>query len=494
MKKVDRGNKILAQAGANAGLTKAGEGFLIASLDPCHDEKIVCEGYCDRESAPSIVQVIKRSFPVSKASGLAAGTWQFHAMIDDNLVPTSTKPVVVASGYNAMEFGGQSASVFTFPTGGLQVVQSITAAANVTVISSASTTTSLNTTSTGIDERYLKGKTRLIGQAIEVVNTSTELYKGGSITVYEMPTTKQTPAVYDAVRVSPSDRENFGRSIHSDGPRYAALDQIPVSCIWDDLAPQTKADMLLLPGSQQWDAKDGAYVVQTMSDMDNPSDFMTPLCKLYTGQEATLPSIPSTNANLAAYASVPQSVTADGVLAFPVTKFVPFHRKGIFVDGLVPEATFVINHVTIIERIINQQNPDLVVLAKPSPPSDPVATRIYEMVVREMPVGCKFSENDLGDWFLGVADSVADAAKSILHPMLGAVEGYQNARRPATTQGATYSQTPPPQQVVVVQKTAGKMKKKPNAGGQSVVRQGPRMENQKFTSPGAKAMKKKNQQ
>jgi len=73
-----------------------------------------------------------------------------------------------------------------------------------------------------------------------------------------------------------------------------------------------------------------------------------------------------------------------------------------------------INLNVYIERFPDQTVPDLVVLAYPSPPFDPVAQEIYTAVMNDMPVGVMVKENGLGDWFAGAIQK----ASAVIGPVL----------------------------------------------------------------------------
>jgi hypothetical protein len=267
-----------------------------------------------------------------------------------------------------------------------------------------------------------------------------------------------------------------------------------------NVPPINQADALLLPGSQQWSAKEGAYVVQSMSDMNNPASFLDGRGSLYVEDESIIPQSPNLNITTVqkvftdpAYNNVNPSGVGDNVALFKYAKTIPFHRKGIIITGLTPESSFTLNYNALVERVVNQQDTDLVVLARPSPGEDTIATQLYTMITRDMPVGCKFSDNGFGDWFLGVVDEVANVVSSIGKPIMAAVSGYQNSRAGTVEQAAAQSFSAPKVKMIK-NKAANKTQKSKGAGkikkGQVV--SGPRLPTGKFNSPEAKAKRKRN--
>jgi len=79
--------------------------------------------------------------------------------------------------------------------------------------------------------------------------------------------------------------------------------------------------------------------------------------------------------------------------------------------------------------VISPQDQSLSVLAKPSPPVDNVALQLYAEIVQKIPVGVRFKDNGLGDWFLGVVDEVANVVNTIGTPIMSAVDMYRTKRK-----------------------------------------------------------------
>jgi len=88
------------------------------------------------------------------------------------------------------------------------------------------------------------------------------------------------------------------------------------------------------------------------------------------------------------------------------SKFANFNTSGAMFTGLSASTTLTINSIFYIERFPQATDSNLVVLAKPSPPYDPVAKACYSHMMQTMPVGVKVSENDGGEWFLKTVASL----------------------------------------------------------------------------------------
>lgn len=506
--KVSRADKIFERIQARTGMSEAGKNWLICVLDPMHDEKLMCEGYPDRETQPSVVQVIKQSIPVSKPASYGANDiWGFHVKMDSSLYngfADSDNATGRIYSYKNEIIEDATAS---FPTrqmgyGGLNVVyfdQTVNGTTDVTTSPTTEAGTSNKLTQLQISPaNFGVGKTRVLSQGFEVVNTTSQLYKGGALMVYEQPSSRDDPyAVFLGIvqlnpglkifvqdgpllKVSPvssrDKNENFlvvdeGQEInmvrYSDylvaHPRFESMQlfveygkgswrlieqsdlTLPnliyssaATLVRDVMPPISLAESLILPGSQQWDAEEGAYMVQTMNNMENPPSFCTPRGIMFVKNELTYP--------LPGYEATPTTSPAG---SFYITRLVlgglalaqlnnvllmenqviPFNTKGAIITGQQPSATFTINYNTVVERIISSQDQTLATLAKPSPPEDYVAIELYSMICQTIPIGCKFKDNDLGDWILGMADQVANVVSSIGKPIMAGVEMYQNSRK-----------------------------------------------------------------
>jgi len=199
----------------------------------------------------------------------------------------------------------------------------------------------------------------------------------------------------------------------------------------DNLPPVSLAEAMLLPGTQQWDAIEGCYVVQTMDCLDNPPTFPNSMGSIYTSNELAWPNAQvavDTGSNGVVYAAIPQ---ADSGLNqdCSINNFkTPFNKKGAIFSGLNAQTTLKVNRTIILERFISSQDPNLSVLASMSPSEDYVALQLYSEISRFMPVGTRVKNNGLGDWFLGCVDSIVETVSSIGKPLMGAIKGYQDVR------------------------------------------------------------------
>jgi hypothetical protein len=253
--------------------------------------------------------------------------------------------------------------------------------------------------------------------------------------------------------------------------------------------PDNDAVASLLPGTRVWNAKHGVYAVQTMSDMNNPASFLDTRGSLYIVNDQLGPTqTPNPSTTQPAFTDPPAETTTYNLAessyfvgSAKTAKTIPFHRKGAIFTGLDPKSTFKLRFASIVERVVSWQEPDLVVIASPSPGEDQIATALYTMITRTMPVAVKFNDNGFGDWFLGVVDEIANVVSSVGKPIMAAVSGYQTSRQ---------NSSQPPALLPAQAKGPGKVKKSKNIEKGDVVVSGPRMESGKFSSPESKLSKK----
>jgi hypothetical protein len=570
MRKVDRGTKLLEKIRSRTGMSEDGMNWLIAVLDPQHDERLECNGYPDRQTGPSVIQVIKQSFDLAIPSVYTAGgtltpTWGFHIYNDDYLCPDL---YFNASGV-AVENQNLKEDQTATPNGYLNVGslnciafnQTVSMGNEITVLPPAIgagkpfALLGPGAADTSLQSSFLKGKLRKIAEGFEVCNTTAELYRGGSVAVYEQPCSKndhtayyvnmtavalpqeiisrygaenifiEEPQLIDKVVVKEEKIISLATEMHEEKEkthdlpvdeytpkRYYVnekgiggvinrvyLDKYLITVTRqgvstmtiDVMKPRTLAEAMLLPGTAQWGAEEGCYCVSTMDDMNNPPTLTNTQATIYTVDETVWP-VAFSNSNFSNSVYVPNfyaDVTQNLVCGANNFKG-PWNPKGAIFTGLTTQSTFKVNRTVVLERFISSQNGNLAVLAKMSPCEDYMALGFYSEIVKRMPVGCRFKDNGLGDWFMGIADGIADFVTGIAKPVIGAAEGWSSARRggnpiPSSAPSSIQVFKDKPMTPKRVIKANGGRLKKNNA-----VQFGPRMQNGSFKSSGAQGIKR----
>jgi len=479
MQKVERAKALLDKVAAKVGMSEAGKEWLIAAIDPMHDTDILCCGYPDRETGPSVCLKVKQSVNIQLPVGLpTTANWNFSAILDDT-------PVLGTSyGYsrngNSLYLNA-TASGNPYPTGGVQIV----AFDNSGLVPMWQYDNTHNFLLNGLDVTgQVTSSFRVISQGMEVVNTTAELYKSGTITVWEEPTSTEEDCAYSV-------------DVQVAGGAYIAG---TANLVWDRTPPNNQAQALLMKGTQQWEASKGAYVVSTMNTMENIPSLVSPIGHIATTNELTDPVVGPVNVVTTDWVNSGYAITPNwgGTLkrwAQENNMVTPFNRKGILCTGLTPNSTFTLNYNVILEVFPTYQSAQLVLLAKPSPSEDYMALELYSKAVREFPVGVMFGANGLGDWILGCVDSIADTAAELGKPIMGAIEGYRTVRKgnspmimPQTAMNTFSSGGQLPQRKILKnqQKSLGAGRAKKSGA----VVQGPSLPTGSFRSQQAKTIRK----
>lgn len=375
-------------------LTEGGKAAVIAALDPFHDLQIQgLNGWPDLETGPSVVRCVKQSVQLSGNNG---GSYVIQSFPLLNQVLTS----VAARNGN--------------------VINSITSSVNTDQYLSALEirryTAGASFHNTGFDfqlsipvpDQYLRGKCRLIGMGFEIHDVTPELYKQGTLTAYQISQTNTDPNVFQ-----------FKDSIDGVNTTFATAVNAIELVKW----PASISEAMLLPGSRQWEAKEGVYTVIPFTGKDNYASAPTYTQPYMYATTAGYEEGGSSNAT-ALQVSYP-NIVADDYLTFPAHRYAPVHSKGVIISGLAPESRYTVNVNYYIETFPDLSDQGLLTLASPSSSFDPVALEIISQATKSLPVAVPVSENGFGDWFASIIAEVAPFAAAIAtglgHPELGAL-------------------------------------------------------------------------
>lgn len=386
-------------------LTPSGRDFLIAALDPMHDNQLKeLSGWPDVETASSVVRCIKQTQSISVPPG--TGNWDFSLNLFpflDNLPATvraRTNDTIGAPSATNVPYGGLAG--YVLPTGGI-----------LDIASSPKFQLTLNDT-------YSQGASRVVGLGFEIVNTTSTLYRQGQVTVWRQP---------NASHLSECVLRDTNYGTSSPGPYMFAAAII-------ESFPTTVPQAMLIPGSRQWEAEDGAYIVAPFVGQDNPpllvsykepcvlrspsavdQTFSTPLSNAAPVQansgEVLVPN---------PFVFIPPGTTITAQAA-PPTKIYPLHQCGAFFQGLSEQTSLAITLNVFVETFPTVAEPDILVLATPSAEYDPVALQLFSHALTQLPVGVPAGWNPFGEWFSDVIETIADwgaAPAAFINPALGA--------------------------------------------------------------------------
>jgi len=386
--KVRKAMEVLERFESSGRLSREGKNWLIQATDPFHDTDIEYTGFPDMTIGSSVVQCVKVQTTLSKPSGIT-GNWDCHIC---NLPWfqkfTSAK---YNQTYNQLRLDTKEALVNE--AGGLAFM-SVPSGATTYLTSSA---LGAEVTFLDINQAYFVGPARVVSAGFEVHNTTAELYRQGSVTVYKQP----HPAAGDYTVICNT---------------AAAPTTILNALLLKSKAapPENVAQAMALCGSRTWAALEGAYVVCTLNTDEVPIQYRTPSYPI-------LEHWSEGSGIVCGYTG-----TAADALTDNVCNYNEFDMSGAYFTGLSPETSLTVTFNVYIERFPTADQTDLAVLAEASPSYDPLALELYTRMLHEMPVGVMVKENSIGEWFADVVAKVAPflhtGLSAIPHPyaMIGA--------------------------------------------------------------------------
>jgi hypothetical protein len=395
---VTNSERVLANFARASHIPKEAEQWLINSVDPCHDRLTKLEGYPDDNQSASVVQRVKQAFTIAAPQPSVPNLWDLmiintpvmttNAISNVTFQPGSSGTIssnvasITASNLNLTKYGGLSFIAVPSGTG-----------FSWNNISNRILATTGYIVANSLPSIYQQGPSRIIANAFEVCNTTADLTAQGSVLTFRQPVQDfEDAGTFSIVNTT-------GAGITS----YASLSGLPIPG-----PPVNLAQAMLLPGSRQWKAKEGAYVVSALnSDRLPPQDFNITQPMFYQN--------PSDSSS-AAQVEVPFTVASGfsfyggGTLNTGTPQFWSnFDQSGCIFTGLSATSTLQLSWIVDIERFPTEQQGDLVVIATPSCVYSPACIEAYSMITQDLPTGVPFGQNGLGDWFMGAVSKVRDA-------------------------------------------------------------------------------------
>jgi len=392
--RVARAERALSSMEGKLGLTPEGKEWLIAAVDPYHDTPLKVCGYPDGNTAPCCSQIIKESFNIACPAGITTGTWDVMICMTpwakavrlfsgSRLSGTNSNPgneVSVASTGVSTQIGG----VFTIalPTG-----------ASFNPNASPASTSVVYGNST-IADQYFLGDTRVIAKGLEVHNTTSELNRQGMCTTFHSP----VPNLDEA--------GTYTNYLNTAG---AATSVNSASFIPMEMWPQSQSAAVLTPGSRQWTADQGLYIVPKLKNLVIPAtNTGFAIQPFLIGQDLS-----NATQNLAPLGNT-SGLVGSSVSSIPNVFWDNFEIVGGIFSGLSLQTTLTVNYTYIIERQPDWTISDLIVLVQPPPERDNIALDLYTHISDHLPVGVPVKENGLGDWFMDALSTAADFVAPVL--------------------------------------------------------------------------------
>lgn len=362
-------------------LTPDARDWVTLAVDPYHDFQHQVAGYPDADSSSTVVSCYNYAMDISAPIG-CVGNWDAHVFNLPRLTTTSYSVSPVQA--NGLRLAN------TINTVQLSFLNAMTANSGTHLFPDTAAWTVVNNFQTACIQVPDDGQSRVIGAAFEITNTTAEMYKQGMITAYKMP-------------------QNGGITnlpLQTVGP--ASLAQL--TAMQYRTPPATASQAMLLGGSRQWAAKDGAYVVMSQSCVENPIVPQVRVNAIFAPDASIDMGDPVLVETMNAIESAANAPPALSHFAPPKVKLVPFNTSGVFLTGLSNQTTLRVTMKVYIEKAPTFTEPDLAVLATPSAPYDDRALKLYSAMWGQLPIGVPVGENGFGDWWKRIMKVVSAVA------------------------------------------------------------------------------------
>lgn len=363
-------------------LTSDGKDWLISALDPFHDYNHQIAGYPDADSSQTVVSCFQYAAEISCPVG-HVGTWDAHvyslplASTSSYVIAVENSDWTAATVDKAKQFFQGPLNISAGPAGSELIPSS----------SSQVDKTHACIPSAGCDD-LCQGNSRIVGMGFEIVNTTSEMYKQGSLTAYRMP---QNPTAHIESLCSLTESLSVG-----------------APCQRIQGVPAILSEATMLKGTRTWDAKEGAYATMFQSSITNPLSTLTNKM-IVVGEPA--PVTPSSDALVSPYAINALFGPSQAIPA--LQKITCFDTTGVFLTGLSNQSTFSVRLKVYVERAPGFTDTTLAPLASPSAGYDINALQLYSQVISTLPCAVMVRDNGLGDWWRTVLKFVKAAAGPI---------------------------------------------------------------------------------
>jgi len=421
-------------------LTPEGRNWLIAATDPFHDSEFQLSGFPDLNVSGSIVQCVKKTFQISQPAGIGTLAWDAHFVAWNQ----ATQRVGQANTLYNGAILNNAGSAANFTTGGVSCLATATGNQGFFNSNSGGTTGIYNAGGISLDsgsDGYMQGVSRVIGYGMEIINTTAALYKQGQVVVYRQPTAaidQQETLVYGGVAAGVFTPLCYPSTYTVASP------------------PTTPASAMLLEGSCQWNAEEGAYLVCTTNSLNNYPSEPSPVMYLVQDSESVESETGTTLIMNQNTQSVTIPSTTNPITVPQTNSILPHNMSGAYFSGLSPQTTFTVNVTWYVERFPTPFDTQLVVLATPSAGWDQFALELYAAAMRDMPAGVRVNENPLGEWFQDVVHQVAQNASPVLNALSVVHPGFGMAGQMAgVIAKATQHSKPKQQQPVTLKQAQG---------------------------------------
>lgn len=379
-------------------LTPEAKEWLVACLDPYHDNQLRLEGLPDMVSAPSVVKMHNQSYTLT-APANAATDWDASVVFTGCNSEIGALPGLITNADNMDMKVDYDHAAFTTGTPFGSFLIKATVAGGTMTYGYPNVVDSTNLAFGACETTPNNDRCRIIGVAFEVTNTTAEIYKQGSVTVAMLPApiNDYNTVAYDDVNVAPWERTTY-------------------QAWYSPVLASTRDALVAVPGSQTWAAKEGVYAIPRM---------VTHTMSLESPAGNKRAAIVSHSAHLQTpFISCPiAAAPVGGVPVFNGIAASGFNGMQAFFSGLSHETSLTITMRTIVEYFPSF-NSGLLQLTTPSPAFCPAAFEVYSRTAQVAPYAVPVKQNGAGEYFrkvLSIAGSIGSAVAPFLGPAGGVV-------------------------------------------------------------------------
>jgi len=387
-------------------LTPDGAKWLVLALDPFHDLNEQVAGYPDADCSSTVVRQLNYEYDIG--APLGANAWDAHVYVNQALsfaTEEEYKTNATASVTDNALAPGKCDGILKITTCSTGEKLAPPPGAAYAPANGA-----FNTLGSYSD--LLQNNSRIIGLGFEIINTSAEIYKQGTILCYKQPQSASLGNIQYTNNAGTANGVCATRIIKE--------------------APSTTSIAAKLHGSVSWEAGKGAMIVCTQMTTNNDlhsMDYIPTLRSVEDGHigDAAGDYVHGTKVTFATVA------TPTNIL-FPAgtnhgIKFMPFNTHGAMITGLNEASTLHVRLRVYLEQApgINANDSSFVSLATPSAAYDFGALSAYSQVCARMPVAVPVQMNAMGDWFKLIAHElgriVLPAGKAVVSLATGTGKG-----------------------------------------------------------------------
>lgn len=366
--------------------------------DPFHDYEVECIGLPDGLPEKSIVRKVKKSLTISRPATFPDDeTWDCHIFtLPERRYATQSGPTILGQGTLSRVANVYTETSTSHVIGPINIY-SVSGGTDSLPGSGPYVAGNVNEQALSLND-YYSGQSRVIASGFEVHDVSSDLYKQGTCTVYRLP------------------QFNYPSNMI---PTVGGNAQAPIAGTESRLPPGNIEAAMLLPGSRQWEARWGCYLVDTYDLEEN-----RPRAAKY-GYHAFKVG----DDDLSGTGSLP-TMMMHGTFNTAATALASYKdvlrdTSGAFFTGLSPNSSLTLTYVAVIETFPTFVDP-LVTLARSTPEMDPNFFMLYKAIAQEIPSGVMVGENASGDFWdkvLGIISDVAPVLGPAFGPVGGAVGG-----------------------------------------------------------------------